>query len=63
MCFMDAKVAMTDQSGLVLSVRGESTLTVSADSALLSGAIQLSPGLTATIDARLRASPVALTAK
>jgi hypothetical protein len=63
MCFMDAKVAMTDQSGLVLSVRGESTLTVSADSALLSGAIQLSPGLTATIDARLRAGPVALTAK
>ena len=33
---------MTDQASLVLSVRGEATLTVSADSVLLSGAIALS---------------------
>jgi uncharacterized protein YggE len=35
---------MTDQAGLVLSVRGEATLTVAADSVLLSGAIALSRG-------------------
>jgi uncharacterized protein YggE len=35
---------MTDQAGLVLSVRGEATLTVPADSVLLSGAIALSRG-------------------
>jgi uncharacterized protein YggE len=35
---------MTDQAGLVLSVRGEATLTVSADSVLLSSAISLSRG-------------------
>jgi len=35
---------MTDQAGLVLSVRGEATLTVPADSVLLSGAISLSRG-------------------
>ncbi len=35
---------MTDQAGLVLSVRGEATLTVAADSALLSGRIALSRG-------------------
>ena len=33
---------MTDREGLVLSVRGEATLTVSPDSVLLSGAISLS---------------------
>jgi uncharacterized protein YggE len=35
---------MTDQAGLVLSVRGEATLTVPADSALLAGRIALSRG-------------------
>jgi hypothetical protein len=35
---------MTDQAGLVLSVRGEATLTVSADSVLLSSAISPSRG-------------------
>jgi uncharacterized protein YggE len=35
---------MTDHDGLVLSVRGEASLTVSADSVLLSGAIALSRG-------------------
>jgi uncharacterized protein YggE len=35
---------MTDQAGLVLSVRGEATLTVSADSVLLSSAIAISRG-------------------
>ncbi|HWF40510.1 MAG TPA: SIMPL domain-containing protein, partial [Acidothermaceae bacterium] len=33
---------MTDRDGLVLSVRGEATLTVPPDSVLLSGAISLS---------------------
>jgi uncharacterized protein len=41
---MDPEVAVTDQAGLVLSVRGEATLTVAADSALLSAAIALSRG-------------------
>lgn len=35
---------MADQAGLMLSVRGEATLTVSADSVLLSGGIALSRG-------------------
>ncbi len=35
---------MTDQAGLVLSVRGEAILTVSADSVTLSGAIAISRG-------------------
>ena len=35
---------MTDQAGLVLSVRGEASLTVSADSVLLSGRISLPRG-------------------
>jgi uncharacterized protein YggE len=41
---MDPEVVMTDQAGLVLSVRGDATLTVSADSVLLSGGIGLSRG-------------------
>jgi uncharacterized protein YggE len=40
----DPEVLMTDQAGLVLSVRGEATLTVSADSVRLSGAIAVSRG-------------------
>jgi len=44
MSSMDPEVVMTDQAGLVLSVRGEATLTVPADSVLLSGGIALSRG-------------------